>query len=190
MKHKILNNIIDDIKKLEHLMITDTIDKQILNDLLKQLKILQETTSVSNTTDKIDKIYLSLKIPMRTLFDNYKTSIQKESMNYNPHYIKVVLDKNADIVEFDCTLKDTQSQLLNKQIGKNWIDTFIDISDRDEILKVFNGLLQNQTEEWETYENDIKCIDGTHKRIDFINEVIIKDDEKFISSFGVELLKK
>ena len=106
-------------------------------------------------------------------------------MNTNPHYLKVVLDKNAIIVEFECTLRDIKSDFIDV-IGKNWFDTFIDSIDKEKVLKVFNGLLNNQTEKWKTYENDVKFLDGQHKFIDFINEVIIKDSEKFTSSFGVE----
>jgi len=53
------------------------------------------------------------------------------------------------------------------------------------VLKVFTDLFNNKTEEWETYNNDIRCVDGSHKFIDFKNEIITKNGERFISSFGV-----
>ena len=56
MKHKILNNIIDDIKKLEQIIIIDTIDEQILNDLLKQIHLMQKTADVTNGKNQINKI--------------------------------------------------------------------------------------------------------------------------------------
>ena len=106
-------------------------------------------------------------------------------MNKNQHYIKVVLDKNATIVKFECTLRDVKPDSTDV-IGKNWFDTFIDNKDKETVFKVFTNLLNWQTATWKTYENDIKCLDGKHKFIDFENEIIIKDGEKFISSYGVE----
>jgi len=107
-------------------------------------------------------------------------------MKTNPHFLKVLLDKNATIIEFECTLRETEITSTDDIIGKNWFDTFIDAGDKENVLRTFNELLNNQTAKWETYKNDICCLNGSHKYIDFINEVITKDDEKFISSYGVE----
>jgi len=107
-------------------------------------------------------------------------------MKNNPHYLKVILDRDATIVEFECTLRDIKSD-FSDVIGKNWFDTFIESSDKETVLKVFTDLLNNNNiEQLNTYENDIKCADGHHKLIDFHNETITKNSEKFISSFGVE----
>ena len=111
-------------------------------------------------------------------------------MKTNPHYLKVVLDKNAIIVEFECTLRDAYVTSTNDVIGKNWFDTFIDTNDKENVLKIFNELLDNQTEKWETYRNDVHCLNGSHRYIDFINEVITKDGKRFISSYGVEHMDK
>ncbi len=106
-------------------------------------------------------------------------------MKTNQNYIKVTLDKNATIVEYECTLRDVKSNIVDV-IGKNWFDTFIDKRDNEKVFTVFTELLNNKTKEWKTYKNDILCTNGSHKFIDFTNEVIIKNGEKFIYSFGVE----
>ncbi len=110
-------------------------------------------------------------------------------MNSNPNFLKVVLDKDATIVEFECTLRDVKVNSFDV-IGKNWFDTFINVNDIEKVLITFNDLLNNQTGKWKTYKNDVRCMDGSHKFIDFTNEVIVKDGEKFISSYGVEYLDK
>lgn len=110
-------------------------------------------------------------------------------MNNYENYIKVVLDKDANIVKFESTLDDVEID-SKSVIGKNWFETFIDYSDLEKVMNVFNNLLNNQVEEWKTYKNDIKLPDGTHRFIDFTNEVIVVNDEKFISSFGIEHMYK
>ena len=106
-------------------------------------------------------------------------------MKRNPHYIKVILDKDATIIEFECTLREVKGD-LEDVVGKNWFDTFIATTDKDAVLEVFKDFFTTENSKWVTYENDIKCIDGTYRLIDFINEIIVKDGEQFLSSFGVE----
>ena len=106
-------------------------------------------------------------------------------MKNNPHYIKVVLDKDAKIVDLECTLRDVALDTAG-MIGKNWFDTFIETSDKEEVLKIFSDIFKNQTKKWKTFENDIKISDRNHKFIDFTNEIFSKDGEKYIVSFGVE----
>ena len=73
-------------------------------------------------------------------------------------------------------------------IGKNWFDAFIDNVDNEKVFKVFKDLLNNQTDKWKTYKNDIRFTTGQHKFINFTNKIMIRDGEKFISSFGVEYM--
>ena len=108
-------------------------------------------------------------------------------MTKNPHYIKVILDKNGIIVEFKSTLRGLQ-YTKEEVIGKNWFDTFIANNDKEEILKVFNDLFNNQTEVWETCNNDIRCKGGGHLYIDFTNDIITINGEKYVYSFGVEYI--
>ena len=106
-------------------------------------------------------------------------------MNTNPYYLKTVLDNNATIIEFECSIRDVNLDPKDI-IGENWFDIFIDNVDKENVLKVFNGLFEN-TKKWETYKNDI-IMGNQHKFINFSNEIIIKNGEQFISSIGTEYI--
>ena len=106
-------------------------------------------------------------------------------MKNKPYFIKVLLSNKGIIVKFECTLRDSECDPLSV-IGKNWFDTFIETTDKETVLKVFGELFDNKKEKWETFGNDIKCLDGTHRRIDFTNEIILLDGIKYLSSHGVE----
>ncbi len=105
-------------------------------------------------------------------------------MNTNPHYLQVILDKNATIIKFKCTLRNSDIK-PEDVLGKNWFDLFIEDIDKEKVMKVFNGLLSNKTKKWKSFENDI-VIKNQHKFIDFDNELSIKDGELLLFSTGVE----
>lgn len=98
--------------------------------------------------------------------------------------MNVVLDKDAIIVRFACTLVDTN---INPEdmIGKNWFDEFIESSDTEEVMKVFNGLFDNKLKEWKSYKNDIK-INNKHRLMDFENTIMVKGNTKLLSFVGTE----
>ena len=104
--------------------------------------------------------------------------------NLTKYTINVVLDKNATIVRFKCTLRDTNIN-PNDVIGKNWFDIFIKNSDKEKVMEVFNGLFKNELREWKSYRNDI-LINNQHKLIDFDNTIMVKGSEKLLSFVGVE----
>ena len=106
-------------------------------------------------------------------------------MKTNPNYIKVLLDKNAIIVEFHCTLRDVNIN-SDDVLGKNWFDTFIDATDKEEVFKKFTELLDEDIKGITTHVNDILVCNSQHRFIHFTNEVITVNNEKYISSFGVE----
>jgi PAS domain S-box-containing protein/putative nucleotidyltransferase with HDIG domain len=99
------------------------------------------------------------------------------------YYLKIVLDQKATIIELECTLLDIKIN-ADDFIGKNWFDNFIEYTDREEVLKVFNSLFENDNS-WKTYANDI-YFGKKHLLIDFDNEIAIKDGKKFLYSTGVE----
>lgn len=117
---------------------------------------------------------------------NIKNLHKEFIMNTSEHYIKVVLDKDATIVDFECTLREAKIKDMGTVIGKNWFETFIEDSDKENVLKVFTELFNNEPNKWHTYENDIKCMDGRYRLIDFENEIIIKDNIKLLHCFGIE----
>lgn len=105
-------------------------------------------------------------------------------MNLIDNYIYVELDINGTILDLKCTLLDCRIDVKDF-IGKNWFDCFIETTDKENVLKVFKELLEDKTQEWKTYKNDIKC-PTSHRLIDFTNEVVIRNGEKIICSKGIE----
>jgi len=100
-------------------------------------------------------------------------------------YIEVTLNSSATIVEF----KNTFSNLgytEEEVIGKNWFHLFIDDNNIIEVLEVFNSLFLKDSKNWNTYKNDIKCKNGSHKSIDFSNKIVDINGEKFMKFKGVE----
>ena len=108
-------------------------------------------------------------------------------MKKKPHYLKVLISKEAIIIKLECTLRDVKYDPSNV-IGINWFDVFIEDGDKETVSKVFNDLFNDKTEEWKTFENDIRCMDGSHKLMDFTNEIVTVDGIKYLSSFGIEHL--
>jgi hypothetical protein len=102
----------------------------------------------------------------------------------NNHYIRVLLDEEATIVEFECTLLDVTSN-YSDMVGKNWFDTFIDVVDKQEIQKIFYNTIHEKNGKWTTYKNDLQ-IDSGHRFIDFENEVIMIENKKYILCIGTE----
>ncbi len=99
-------------------------------------------------------------------------------------YIKVILDANATVVYFECTLLEEQYR-QDEVIGKNWFTLFISKEDTVAVMEVFHGLFQDM-QVWESYKNDIICKDGHQKYLDFHNQIFIRDGEKYINSVGIE----
>lgn len=106
-------------------------------------------------------------------------------MKTHPHHINVLLNRDAIIVKFECSLVDSKV-IDSDMIGKNWFDTFIETTDKEKVLTVFKELFDNKTEKWKTYNNDVKCSSNHHRYIDFENEIITKDGQKLLHSYGIE----
>ena len=100
-------------------------------------------------------------------------------------YVKVILNSEAEIVDFECELSELKYS-PEEVIGKNWFDVFIDEVDKKQVMKVFQELFDGKEKEWETFENNIVCKNNQHKLIDFHNQIFERDDVKYINSIGIE----
>ena len=106
-------------------------------------------------------------------------------------YIRVVLDKNATIIDFESKLaQDEANYKKDEVLGKNWFDTFVDAVNLEEIKDVFYKAFRDDDHNWESHSNDIKCKNGEHKLIDFENHMEEINGEKVIVSFGKERFLK
>ena len=101
------------------------------------------------------------------------------------NYIKVKLDTQGNILEFDSTFENLVYD-ENDIVGKNWFDLFIDESDKQKLKDVFKTIIEGDETKWKFYNNDIKCLDGTHKYMDFTNTLHVENGKKIIESIGVE----
>lgn len=101
------------------------------------------------------------------------------------HYFNVCIDDNYNIVEMDVDLREMT--LEGKSfIGKNFLDTFIEMSDQKAIKVMLNMLFVSN----KIKENEISCdiknfCNQNHLYIDFINEAKIIGKEKYILLNGI-----
>lgn len=103
----------------------------------------------------------------------------------NKDYLKVVMNSEGIILDIHCTFKDTTIK-RDDFVSKNWFDTFIDEEEREKMSNVFKVILDANNEKWKLYKNYIKCPNGTHKYIDFINTIKYRDGKKIVESYGIE----
>ncbi|BCD62817.1 HTH-type transcriptional regulator, bacterioopsin transcriptional activator and related proteins [Nitratiruptor sp. YY08-26] len=100
-------------------------------------------------------------------------------------FLLVVLDEMGNIVEFHNEIEGLGYD-EEEVIGKNWFDTFINPNDRQKVFHVFCEIIAGNDKNYETYNNDILCKNGTHKFIDFYNKLITKNGKKYTFSVGLE----
>jgi hypothetical protein len=103
----------------------------------------------------------------------------------NKKIIRAVLDEDAIICEFECTLS-SGCYSSDYAIGKNWFDLMIDARDYGKVMEVFKSLINGNEQEWETFANDIKCKQGTHMLIDFKNSIEVREGKKYLITVGTE----
>lgn len=101
------------------------------------------------------------------------------------YYIKVKLDEDGTILEFDSSFENLVYDERDV-VGKNWFDVFIDESDKQKLKDVFKAIIEGDETKWKFYNNDIRCLDGSHKYMDFTNSVSIENGKKIVESIGVE----
>lgn len=101
------------------------------------------------------------------------------------HFLKVILDQNATILDFECNLLDEQNPPLKDDvIGQNWFDKFISPSDLDNVKRVFSDVFNNESKtNWKTNRNDVK-INEKHYLINFDNSIEVINGQKVVISIG------
>ncbi len=100
-------------------------------------------------------------------------------------FLLVILDENGDIVDYYSTIEGI-GYAPEEVKGKNWFEIFIDPADREKILHVFTQIIKENDKNYETYNNDILCKDGSHRFIDFYNKLITKKGRRYTFSVGLE----
>lgn len=100
-------------------------------------------------------------------------------------YIRVMLDDKATIIKFESSLDDRAGCNNMEVIGKNWLDMFVVDKDVNDVKTVFKDIF-NHSNNWVSYETDIKCKNGKHKRINFHNKLVESDGIRYLDCLGVE----
>jgi PAS domain S-box-containing protein len=72
----------------------------------------------------------------------------------------------------------------NEIIGKNWFDTFIPKSNRDEVRAVFKKLMSGEIEPVEYFENSILTKDNEERIIAWHNTFLRDEDSKIIATLS------
>lgn len=104
--------------------------------------------------------------------------------NHPKQYFNIVLDNNFTIVTLESNFRDVEFD-SDMYIGKNWFDEFVEINDQSLIRVLYNALLERDTMDQPTCAYDIKSSNGNHLLIDFIHEVVDKNNQKYILLNGV-----
>jgi PAS domain S-box-containing protein len=99
----------------------------------------------------------------------------------------VLLDKNADIVEFQDPSGIT-GYSIEEVVNSNWFEIFIHYVDQKEVMLVFNSLFANEAPHW-TYDNRIICKNGLEKLLRFNNRKVKSASGKttYIASSAFEV---
>lgn len=109
----------------------------------------------------------------------------EENMN---EYLYLELDIDGTILDFECTFIGTQVEKANF-IRKNWFDIFIKVPDRKKQEKSFKEIFEGTLNRIFEQKNDIKWFDGTHKYMNFYNELQIENGRKVLKSKAYEIFE-
>ena len=114
-----------------------------------------------------------------------------ENLLETANSIVVTLDINANITSFNKYAEDLTGYQKTDVIGKNWIDIFVPLKDRESLPKVFIKALQSMSEV-SRYENAILTKGGKEIVINWNNNVI-RDENGNINgllSIGMDVTER
>jgi|GEM_PF-2143313 len=69
-------------------------------------------------------------------------------------------------------------------LGKNWFENFLPDEIKNKVFKVFKSVINGRLKPYETYQNSVKCKNGTGKIIHFTNS-IVKEKSNIIGTLSV-----
>lgn len=94
------------------------------------------------------------------------------------------LNSDFNIVDFTCNINFLNYN-KNDILNANWLDVFIEPEERQRVFEMLMCLL-GMHYPFELHESyDVKCIDGNHQFVDFVKNVIVEDDVKYIECNGI-----
>ena len=119
-----------------------------------------------------------------------KERVVKDSILHMADLMIVMLDEEANIVEFNKFAEKLSGYRKEEVLYKNWFDIFIDCEDKSKIKRVFKDVINGENFHW-GYENEIVCKDGSKKTLSWHNSIIFNDDnERVVISVGMDITEK
>ncbi|HES60050.1 MAG TPA: PAS domain-containing sensor histidine kinase [Caldithrix sp.] len=112
---------------------------------------------------------------------NYERVLQQEK-NKAQNYLDIAgviilaLDKNGTVILINQKGSEILGYKQNKIIGKNWFNTFLPATFKNEVRNVINKIMNNEIEPYQNYINPILTRDGDEKLIAWHN-ALLKDEQ-------------
>ncbi len=119
----------------------------------------------------------------------YREEILKDNILYMADLLIVMLDREANIIEFNKFAQKLTGYAKEEVLYKNWFDIFIDTENKEEIKKVFKDVIREKNFHW-GHENEIICKDGSKKMISWHNSVFSEGNEKVVIAMGMDITDK
>ncbi len=119
----------------------------------------------------------------------YKEEILKKSILDTANFVIVMLDEDANILEFNKCAERLTGYRKEEVLYRNWFDIFIQKKSRDKIKKVFKDVINGKNFHW-GYENEIVCKDGSKKILSWHNSIVVQQEEKIVLAIGMDITEK
>ena len=98
--------------------------------------------------------------------------------------LMVTLDKKGDILLINKKLQDVLGYKIGDLIGKNWFKTCIPQNNREEVYKIFKGLIQGELESNQYYVNPILTKGGQERIVSWHNSILYDEEKAIIGILG------
>ncbi len=114
-----------------------------------------------------------------------------ENLLETANTIVLTLDTKAIITSFNKYAEDLTGYKKEEVIGKNWFDFFIPLKDKQDIPKVFSGVLEKMPDVLQ-YENHILMKSGMERLINWNNNVLRDDSGEIngVLSIGMDITER
>ncbi|HOP85830.1 MAG TPA: diguanylate cyclase [Syntrophorhabdaceae bacterium] len=154
--------------------------------------------TITMIEDVTERVYTEMLLKKKAEILKEAEEEAKKERDLAQHYLNIVgviiliLDKNGNIELINKRGCEILGYKKEELIGKNWFDTFIVDSEKEEVKKVFKGLMNGDLEPFEEHENFIKTKSRGIRIIHWHN-TILKDSKGKITgvlSSGEDITEK
>ncbi|MBP2029639.1 PAS domain S-box-containing protein [Methanohalophilus levihalophilus] len=127
----------------------------------------------------------SIQIPQEALFNNLKRS-KEQAQNYLniAGSMFIAIDETRRITLANKKAEEVLGYSQDELIGLNWFDNFIPERTKSDILRIFNELMDGNTETNRTIETSIVTKEGEERTIRWQNSVLKDQNGKIIGTLS------